>query len=117
MYYHPWVLEDIACNSMACDLNVWIRQSWAANHAHANGCKWNLRIEGDPVTKDSLTEEFVLQAVDISPNPGRSDPMYVVYSRKASTAWDTLERLMMIKFYGLQYPKKMGGRHVGSLML
>ncbi|XP_024048064.1 uncharacterized protein LOC18055536 isoform X2 [Citrus clementina] len=26
------------------------------------------------------------QAVDISPNPGRSDPMYVVYSRKASTA-------------------------------
>jgi hypothetical protein len=22
------------------------------------------------------------QAVDISPNPGRSDPMYVVYSRK-----------------------------------
>lgn len=27
------------------------------------------------------------QAVDISPNPGRSDPMYVVYSRKLSTAW------------------------------
>ncbi|XP_021646303.2 uncharacterized protein LOC110639597 [Hevea brasiliensis] len=26
------------------------------------------------------------QAVDISPNPGRSDPMYIVYSRKASTA-------------------------------
>ncbi|KAJ6331071.1 hypothetical protein OIU76_009629 [Salix suchowensis] len=26
------------------------------------------------------------QAVDISPNPGRSDPMYVVYSTKASTA-------------------------------
>ncbi|KAL5771041.1 hypothetical protein ACOSP7_015195 [Xanthoceras sorbifolium] len=25
------------------------------------------------------------QAVDISPNPGRSDPMYIVYSRKAST--------------------------------
>ncbi|KAG6514905.1 uncharacterized protein LOC121970555 isoform X1 [Zingiber officinale] len=25
-------------------------------------------------------------AVDISPNPGRSDPMYVVYSRKLSTA-------------------------------
>ncbi|ESW24908.1 hypothetical protein PHAVU_004G171000 [Phaseolus vulgaris] len=26
------------------------------------------------------------QAVDISPNPGRSDPMYIVYSRKLSTA-------------------------------
>ncbi|XP_022946465.1 uncharacterized protein LOC111450516 [Cucurbita moschata] len=26
------------------------------------------------------------QAVDISPNPGRSDPMYVVYSRKLPTA-------------------------------
>lgn len=26
------------------------------------------------------------QAVDISPNPGRSDPMYIVYSRKVSTA-------------------------------
>ncbi|KAL3535631.1 hypothetical protein ACH5RR_004092 [Cinchona calisaya] len=26
------------------------------------------------------------QAVDISPNPGRSDPMYVVYSRKLATA-------------------------------
>lgn len=26
------------------------------------------------------------QAVDISPNPGRSDPMYIVFSRKASTA-------------------------------
>ncbi|KAI4377434.1 hypothetical protein MLD38_015058 [Melastoma candidum] len=26
------------------------------------------------------------QAVDISPNPGRSDPMYVVYSRKVSSA-------------------------------
>ncbi|KAJ4825452.1 hypothetical protein Tsubulata_010613 [Turnera subulata] len=26
------------------------------------------------------------QAVDISPNPGRTDPMYIVYSRKASTA-------------------------------
>ncbi|CAN0838875.1 hypothetical protein LINGRAHAP2_LOCUS2385 [Linum grandiflorum] len=25
------------------------------------------------------------QAVDISPNPGRSDPMYIVYSRKASS--------------------------------
>lgn len=25
------------------------------------------------------------QAVDISPNPGQSDPMYIVYSRKAST--------------------------------
>ncbi|TQD87610.1 hypothetical protein C1H46_026809 [Malus baccata] len=25
------------------------------------------------------------QAVDISPNPGRSDPMYIVYSRKLST--------------------------------
>lgn len=43
-------------------------------------------IEGDLVTRDSLTEEFVLQAVDISPNPGRSDPMYVVFSTKASTA-------------------------------
>jgi len=29
----------------------------------------------------------LLQAVDISPNPGRSDPMYVVYSRKKRTAW------------------------------
>lgn len=26
------------------------------------------------------------QAVDISPNPGRSDPMYIVYSRKLATA-------------------------------
>ncbi|KAF6142870.1 hypothetical protein GIB67_021826 [Kingdonia uniflora] len=26
------------------------------------------------------------QAVDISPNPGRSDPMYIVYSRKVNTA-------------------------------
>ncbi|OWM83168.1 hypothetical protein CDL15_Pgr011850 [Punica granatum] len=26
------------------------------------------------------------QAVDISPNPGRSDPMYIVYSRKLNTA-------------------------------
>ncbi|KAM3301224.1 putative protein isoform X2 [Capsicum chacoense] len=26
------------------------------------------------------------QAVDISPNPGRSDPMYIVYSRKVATA-------------------------------
>ncbi|KAE9585674.1 hypothetical protein Lal_00009892 [Lupinus albus] len=26
------------------------------------------------------------QGVDISPNPGRSDPMYIVYSRKLSTA-------------------------------
>ncbi|EEF48095.1 methyltransferase, putative [Ricinus communis] len=26
------------------------------------------------------------QAVDISPNPGRTDPMYIVYSRKASSA-------------------------------
>ncbi|XP_048492119.1 uncharacterized protein LOC104903974 isoform X3 [Beta vulgaris subsp. vulgaris] len=26
------------------------------------------------------------KAVDISPNPGRSDPMYIVYSRKVSTA-------------------------------
>ncbi|KHG24341.1 ubiE [Gossypium arboreum] len=26
------------------------------------------------------------QAVDISPNPGRSDPMYIVFSRKLSTA-------------------------------
>ncbi|CDY47761.1 BnaC07g41990D, partial [Brassica napus] len=26
------------------------------------------------------------QAVDISPNPGRSDPMYVVYSRKLPVA-------------------------------
>ncbi|PIA64345.1 hypothetical protein AQUCO_00100096v1 [Aquilegia coerulea] len=26
------------------------------------------------------------QAVDISPNPGRSDPMYIVYSRKVKTA-------------------------------
>ncbi|CAK9326703.1 unnamed protein product [Citrullus colocynthis] len=26
------------------------------------------------------------QAVDISPNPGRSDPMYIVYSKKLSTA-------------------------------
>ncbi|XP_047249779.1 uncharacterized protein LOC107877980 isoform X8 [Capsicum annuum] len=26
------------------------------------------------------------QAVDISPNPGRSDPMYIVYSRKIATA-------------------------------
>ncbi|XP_022154737.1 uncharacterized protein LOC111021917 [Momordica charantia] len=26
------------------------------------------------------------EAVDISPNPGRSDPMYIVYSRKLSTA-------------------------------
>ncbi|KAL4652591.1 hypothetical protein ACB092_01G243100 [Castanea dentata] len=26
------------------------------------------------------------QAVDISPNPGRSDPMYIVFSRKVSTA-------------------------------
>ncbi|KAE7998568.1 hypothetical protein FH972_003102 [Carpinus fangiana] len=26
------------------------------------------------------------RAVDISPNPGRSDPMYIVYSRKLSTA-------------------------------
>ncbi|XVF35005.1 hypothetical protein REPUB_Repub18cG0107600 [Reevesia pubescens] len=26
------------------------------------------------------------QAVDVSPNPGRSDPMYIVYSRKLSTA-------------------------------
>lgn len=26
------------------------------------------------------------KAVDISPNPGRSDPMYIVYSRKLSTA-------------------------------
>nr|GMC96199.1 Methyltransferase type 11 [Ipomoea batatas] len=26
------------------------------------------------------------EAVDISPNPGRSDPMYIVYSRKLATA-------------------------------
>ncbi|KAL5976652.1 hypothetical protein ACLOJK_020985 [Asimina triloba] len=26
------------------------------------------------------------QAVDISPNPGRTDPMYIVYSRKVATA-------------------------------
>ncbi|KAG7984101.1 hypothetical protein I3843_04G140700 [Carya illinoinensis] len=26
------------------------------------------------------------QAIDISPNPGRSDPMYIVYSKKLSTA-------------------------------
>lgn len=38
-------------------------------------------------TNLSLKEfHFCLQAVDISPNPGRSDPMYIVYSRKLSTA-------------------------------
>ena len=29
---------------------------------------------------------YILQSVDISPNPGRSDPMYIVYSRKKAEA-------------------------------
>lgn len=41
---------------------------------------------------------LMMQAVDISPNPGRSDPMYVVYSRKLSTAWIHAALLIECRF-------------------
>ncbi|KAK8291820.1 hypothetical protein V6Z11_D06G081900 [Gossypium hirsutum] len=41
------------------------------------------RVVGMGMNEEELKRN---PAVDISPNPGRSDPMYIVYSRKLSTA-------------------------------
>uniref|UniRef100_A0A6N2N2T6 Methyltransferase type 11 domain-containing protein n=1 Tax=Salix viminalis TaxID=40686 RepID=A0A6N2N2T6_SALVM len=49
----------------------------------SNRCFWTKAISIWTSTGDA---DHVMIAVDISPNPGRSDPMYVVFSTKASTA-------------------------------
>ncbi|KAF9614004.1 hypothetical protein IFM89_014804 [Coptis chinensis] len=80
------------------EMNRILKPGGLAIMSFSNRCFWTKAISIWTSTNDA-DHAFIVgsyfhyaggfeppQAVDISPNPGRSDPMYIVYSRKVNTA-------------------------------